>query len=745
MSRIYELLQRSGNLPELLNPSTSEVERGRTAPRPERGFHRTAPPAGRDIRSLARVLERHWRLSVKCMLVVVVAVAAATLLMRPIYEPEARLEVDPPGNEVFALDVPHVVSSDTEYLQTQVQNLESEELAVAVIRKLHLAPDSVEGASDPDRNSPAQEERRLTPGESAALRDFQRQLKLEHDPGSHLISIAVGSHDPVQAARITNAFAFLFVERTSNARQDAVVQSVEWLSRQLEDIRKRMDDSNRAFADFQRRNGVADIDEGKSTSGEMLADLNRQLTQSAADRIQLESLLNKVRDKSLAGLPQVQSSSLIQQLTQKLTEVRAELAQARVIYGGNHPNVKKLESQANELEAQLNGQKRDILDGVKTAYAAALARERLMSGEVAEATGRLSLMAQYNALKREAQANTTLYNTLYSKIKEAGISAASKSSNVRVVDQARVLDRPTRPRRLLNLALGLIAGLVFGMVAAFVREGLDGTVRTPEDLRQCDVRLPVSIVPVIESNGNLTSRPLLGSRNGGNSHTPYELLLLSRPMSAEAEALRALRTALILSRTNRPPQALLIASSLPGEGKTTLAMNLAAALAQQGLTCILDCDLRSSVISTVFERTSEEGLAEVLAGTIPLPQAVFATKVPDLFVVPAGCMPEDAGHLISSNAMREMLAALRQRFDFIVIDSPPILPYADGRVLSTLVDGVVFVGRPRVTTREAMMRSLELLAEVRAAPILEVVLNAAERDCPDYQYSQYGYKARRAM
>jgi len=172
-------------------------------------------------------------------------------------------------------------------------------------------------------------------------------------------------------------------------------------------------------------------------------------------------LLNKVHDKSLAGLPQVQSSSLIQQLTQKLTEVRAELAQARVIYGGNHPNVKKLESQANELEAQLNGQKRDILDGVKTAYAAALARERLMSGEVAEATGRLSLMAQYNALKREAQANTTLYNTPLFKNKGSGDIGGFEIEQRTGVDQARVLDRPTRPRRLLNLALGLIAGLVF--------------------------------------------------------------------------------------------------------------------------------------------------------------------------------------------------------------------------------------------------------------------------------------------
>jgi len=739
MSRIFELLNPSDNKNEMLiKASAPEVEAYGAVPWSGRGV-RASAPAGNDISLLARVLRRHWRMSAACALGVVASVTIATLLMKPIYEPEVHLEVDAPGNELFALDTTNASSSDTEYLQTQVQDLQNEELAVAVIRKLHLAPDSIEAASDSEQDTPSRGARRLTPGESAALRDLQHRVTVQHDPGSRLITLAIGDHDAVRAARITNTWGFLFVERTSNARHEAIVQSMNWLSGQLEDIRKRMDQSNLALADFQRETGVADIDDGKSTFGEMMADLNKQLSQSAADRIQLEALLEKVLHDSPDALPQVQSSVLIQQLTQKLAEVRAELAQAHVIYGANHPIVKKLESQANELEAQLNGQKRNILDEVKTSYAAARARERLMSGEVKQTTRQLNLMAQYNALKREAQANTTLYDTLYSKIKEAGISAASKSSNIRIVNQARVLDKPTRPRRLLNLALGLVFGMAFGLVAAFVREGLDRTVRTLEDVQQCDARLPVSVVPVIVTNGNLSSRGLFRPMMGRTA-MPYSLPLLSRPNSAEAEAIRALRTSLILSRSNRTMQTLLVASSLPGEGKTTVAMNLAAALAQQGLTCILDCDLRNSAMTAVFKCASDKGLAEVLAGTFPLADAVSQSHVRDLFVVPSGHTPDDACRLVSSSAMRDALAFLRRRFTFIVIDSPPILPYADGRVLSTIVDGVVFVGRPRVTTREAMTRGLELLAEVRSAPILEVVLNAAESDSPDYRYYRYGYK-----
>ena len=735
MSRIYELLRMSNALPDVLTPSVLEAEGRKMIPRVARGARATTS-SSTDVAVLFGILQRQWRVVVLCTVGAGVLALFATLLMKSVYEPEARLDVDPPGYEQFSLE-PQAISSDTEYLQTQVQNLQSDALAVAVIRNLHLAADSVEGPAKVNGTS-AQDVQRLTPGESAALREFQSRLRVEHDPGSRVIAISVGDHNPVLAAKITNELALLYVERMSEARHEAIVQSVQWLSGQLKDIRKQMDDSNRALANFQRANGVADIEEGKSTFGEMLADLNKQRTQTAADRIQLEALLNKVGTGNPDVLPQVHDSVLIQQLTQKLAEVRADLAQSRAIYGPNHPNVRRLENQRDELQAQVNKQKQGILDELKTAYAAARARERLMSREVTDTTQQLSVVAQYNALRREAQANTELYNVLYSKVEEAAISAASKSSNIRIMDAARVLDTPTQPRRLLNLILGLAAGLVLGVVTAFIFEGLDNGLRTPEDVLQCDARLSVSVVPVIEAKGNGTRR-FPGPTNGNRILREYEPLLLSRPESAEAEAVRGLRTSLMLSRLNHPPQILLIASSLPGEGKTTVAMNLAVALAQQGPTCVVDCDRRNAAMSSIFKRTGP-GLGEVLAGTVFLPEAIFETHVPGLSVLPCGHATDGAYDLIGRGAMKEKLEELRQRFTFIIVDSPPILPYADGRVLSTIVDGIVLVGRPHLTTREAIKRSLEVLSQVCAAPVLEVVLNAAESDAAGYQYYRYGYK-----
>ncbi len=744
MSRIYELLQHSGELPDLYRPFALAEEGRKTTPRVIPGGGGVGS-GGSDIAVLAGMLRRQWRVVTVCTLGAAALALLASLLMKPIYEPEAHLDIDPPGNEQFSIE-PQAVSSETEYLQTQVRNLQSDALALAVIRQLRLAPDSVEGTASAHKGGavqegPPQDVERLTPGENAALRAFQGRLKVEHDPGSREITIAVGDNDPVEAARITNALAHFYAERMSDARHEAIEQSVQWLSGQLNDIRKQMDDSNRALVNFQRANGVADVDQGKSTFGEMLADLNKQRTQTAADRIQLEALLNKVHGNPDA-LPQVHDSQLIQQLTQKLAEVRADLAQSRAIYGPNHPNVKRLENQRDELQAQLNIQKKGILNELNTAYAAAQARERLMSREVTDTTRQLSLVAEYNYLKRDAQANTDLYNTLYAKVEEAAISAASRSSNVRIVDPARVLDKPTRPRRMLNVLLGLAAGLVFGLVASFIFEGLDNSVRTPEDVHQCDAKLPVSVVPVISANGEGNGGlRLLKAANGNGGITDYEPLLLSRPQSAEAEAVRGLRTSLMLSRLHHPPRVILIASSLPGEGKTTVAVNLAVALAQQAPTCVVDCDRRNSALSSIFEPVSERGLGDVLAGTLPLSEAVFDTDVPGLYVIPCGRAPEGTYDLANREAMKETLEGLRQRFEFIIVDSPPILPYADGRILSTIVDGVVFVGRPHLTTREAMKRSLEVLAQVNSAPILEVVLNAAESDVADYKYYRYGYKS----
>ena len=594
----------------------------------------------------------------------------------------------------------------------------------------------------------------LTEGEYSALHSFRANLSVKRDTASRLISVSFASHDPNMAALVTNTVVAAFVDDTYRDQHDAIVKSSEWLARQLDDIRTRMEESNRSLVEFQKSIGVADVDANKSTFTERMTELNRQLTQAQGDRIQLEALLKSVQAGSPNVLPEIRNNPVVQQLSARLAELRAELSQARIVYGPNHPNVKKLQSQVDELQSQLEAQRTEALGSIRTSYTAATTREKLMDSQIKGASGELSEMARYNDLKREAQANSELYNSLYAKVKEAGISAASKSSNLRIVDEAHVLDSPTRPNRLQAILVGILVALLGGVSLALLREQFDTRIFTPKDVHDWIGAHNVAVVPFFlpppaeaRQGAPVVQRGELAAPKGGGSAAVSRQFplgvsfMLDRPHSPEAEALRSLYTSVMLSRPGNPPQVLLVVSSFPGEGKTTVAVNLAMAMAQHGSTCIVDADLRRGRIATAFGVSSKVGLSDVLTGIVPLERAVVqVASVPNLSLVPAHPGHVNAAQLLSSEKVAGVLASLRERFRFVVVDSAPLLPFADGRALSTLVDGLVFVGRSGITTRSVVSRSLELLNEVHSAPVLEFVLNAADLNSAEYRDYRYGYE-----
>ena len=744
MSKNFELLRQAGislGTGEALSPQRRDVPS-----EPLRAIPKRDEKNNEWIWAL-QVVRKHWRLSALFAAVVIITVVTITLSMKPVYEPVARIEVDPPG-EVFSLDG-NSNANDSEYLETQAQNLKSDKLAVDVIRRLHLnqqfrtADSSSDKQTQPANLAPYQ----LTDAENDALHSFRAHLTVTRDTASRLISVSFWSNDPKMAALVTNTVAETFIEDTYKERHDAIVRSSEWLSRQLDDIRGRMEDSNRVLAEFQKSIGVADIDDNKSTFTEHIGELNQQLTQAQADRIQLEALLKSVKAGNPDVLPEIRNNPVVQQLSTRLAEVRSQLAQAQVVYGVNHPKVKELQSQANELQAQLDGQKAAVLGSIRSSYSAARAREQLMDSQIKDAGNQLSAMARYNALKHEAQANSDLYNSLYAKVKEAGIAAASKSSNLRVVDEARVLDVPTRPARLRNILIGIVAALLGGIGLAFVREQFDSRIFTAEDVRNWIGAPNVAIIPLFFSsngarlpatngNGQFKTTP------GNGKLAPGVQFLLDYPHSPEAEALRSLYTSVMLSRPGNPPQTVLVVSSFPGEGKTTVAVNLAIAMAQHGTTCLVDADLRRGRVAAAFGIPSNPGLTEFLNGATSSTESVLTavSTVPNLSVIPAHAGDIKAGQLVCSERMQMLINELRERFQYVVIDSAPLLPFADGRALSNLVDGLIFVGRAGMTTRQVVLRSMALLDEVHAAPILEFVLNAANLNSPEYRYYQYAYE-----
>jgi capsular exopolysaccharide synthesis family protein len=667
------------------------------------------------------------------------AVALLTLMTKPVYEPSTQIEIDPPGTQTFSLDS-RITANDPEYLETQAKILQSERLALNVIRKLHLSQtlDSA-SAGRKEQQAGSGGKSQLLPSEAIALKNFAKRLKVHRDTSSRLISLSFAGHDPKTAADIANGLVDEFIENRNNTQHTAIIESSNWLSRQLDDIRTQLEQSSKELTDFQKATGIVDVDSNRNTVAEQMSESNRQLAQAQGDRIQLDALRQRA-GSSPDSLPQIHDNPVIQRLNEKLAEVRTERSQAEVTYGKNHPMMKRLENTINQLEKEVNQQKRDAMAELETRYATARSREQLLQGEVRSTSKAMNQLGEYNALKKRVQAQTELYNSLYARIKEAGITAASNFNNVHVIDRARALDTPSRPRTMLNLTFGLFAGLFGGAVVAFIKQALDQRIYCAKDIRCSTGVGTVSVLPVIgrDSVGRTLGRKsILGLASRKDDRCAS--LLLERPDSAESEALRGLCTSVTLSRREPQTQVFLVTSACAGEGKTTVASNLSIALARRGPTCLVDADIRKGGIAKAFGVDSQYGLVDVLAGGANLQLAVSPTpNVPGLSIVPAGKAVRNPGELMVEHALSPLVTALREQFEFIVFDTPPILPYADGRVLSTLSDGLIFVGRYRTTTRDEITRSMELLAEIKAAPIVNFVLNAADSSSSEYRYYRRG-------
>jgi capsular exopolysaccharide synthesis family protein len=419
---------------------------------------------------------------------------------------------------------------------------------------------------------------------------------------------------------------------------------------------------------------------------------------------------------------------------QKLADQKAALANTLAVYGPNHPASKRAQQGVADLQKSLEEETRRIVQTLRTNYTATHTRERMLAGEMKSLTDEAKQMAQYSELKKGAQTNTDLYNALFQRIKETGISAASKSSNIQVVDRAHVLDLSTSPHIVLNLAVAMFLGLFGGIAMAFVKENFDDTVATPEQVKHWTGLPAIALVPQFESSGR-RSRMLSGGARGllGSSPVQHDLFVKDRPRSLEAEAIRGLRTSILLSGrgTNKT---ILVVSPFADEGKTTIAANLAIALADIGKTCVVDADVRKSDLTRAFGLESHPGVAEVAAGMMDLPSVVSTVNdVKGLTVLSSGIQIGNPCELAFSDGMRQVIEALRGEHQYIVIDTAPLFPYADARALSALVDGLVLVSRSGVTTRQALTRSRELLAGVKA-PLIGVVLNGVSTNSSEYRY-----------
>jgi capsular exopolysaccharide synthesis family protein len=698
------------------------------------------------------ILRKHQWLIVSFLLAVVTIVSIATFRMQPVYTATCRIEIDRENTNLLpfqGVDSYDYITDLDNYIETQSRILTSETLALQTIRNSGLIAHSEFPGSASEAITSGSLANHKRPPELGA---FLGSLAVKRVPQSRLLDVSFESTNPELAAQILNAHIANFMEQNFRSKYEASAKATTWLTDQLSELKVKVQNSEDARLAYERQHQIWELDDKQNITTQRLNDLNREFTDAQNDRMRKEALYEFAKAGNIDVVPQLRENSMMQELMKKRSEHYSQFVDSLNQYGPNFPKVKRIESQLNEIDTLIDKEKVNILETLGNDYNAARQREGLLGEALNEQKVEVNLMAasmvEYNILKRDAEGNKNMYDGLLTKLKEANLAAGLKSSNIRWVDPAMIPSTPTRPAKTRNIALSFLVGLVGGIGLALLREYLDNTVKTPDDVETL-ARLPsLAVVPAFtEENGAGRKSRLLGASVNGHAKR-IELVAQHLPKSQMSEAFRALRTSLLLSQAGHPPQVILVTSALPREGKTTAAANLAVTLAQLGdRTLLVDADLRKPGIGRLLNLTDGKhpGLSSYLAGvstldlvTVPHP------SIPNLVAIPTGPLPPNPADLLSSLRLADAIGQLRREYKFIVLDSPPIMAATDAVIVSVQADGVLLVVRSGETPKEAFTRARDLLTNVKCR-LLGVVLNAVDSTAPDYYYSyryypySYGY------
>jgi len=700
------------------------------------------------------ILRKHQWLIATFLLTVVTVVTIASFKMKPVYQATARVEVDREGQSLSPFQDANSYDAyvDSEnYIETQTKIIQSETVALATIRSLDLARYPEFGG---DSKSSSQIRDTTNGTRPSILGAFLGRLTVKRIPNSRLIDVGFEAQSAQLAAQVVNAHLRNYVEQNFRSKYDATTQASTWLSAELEELRIKVERSEDARIAYERDNQIWQIDEKQDITTQKLSDLSKAVTEAETELAEKEALYNIATSGNIDALPAAQNNIVIQDLLKRRTDLEEQLNEAINQYGPNFPKVQRMISQEKELNDSLARARQTIVESVKVEFDTSRSHveilERNLDQQKTEANDLAEKLIQYHILQHDAESNKQLYDGLLQKLKEAGISAGLRSDNIHVVDPALIPSSPSRPQKARNILLAFLAGLVGGVGLALFREYLDNTVKSPDDVEMLTGLPSLAVVPALPGM-NISQGRLSQSAKGtppSSSGPRIEMLSFMQPKSQISEAFRALRTSLLLSQADHPPQVILVTSALPREGKTTAAVNLAVTLAQLGdRTLLIDSDLRKPGIRRALDITTgkDAGLSSYLAGVSTLDEVTIPhPAIQNLVAMTTGPIPPSPADLLSSHRMREAITELRHRFKFIVIDSPPVMAATDAVLISALTDGVLLVVRSGETPKEAFTRTRDLLAAVKCR-LLGVVLNAVDSSAPDYYYSYryypyaYGY------
>ena len=692
---------------------------------------------------------------------------AITLPQTPIYQAKTTLEIQSFNQNFMNMGNLQEVTEGSNVggqmvdIQTQIKVLQSETL---VDRVLTAMTGEAKG-----RDSKAAEATRVSawrralnlPEEKAkdvretAIKMAEDTLKVRASGQTRIIEVLVDSTDPRIAADFANLLTSEYVDQSLEARWQSSQRTGEWLTRQLDDMRIKLERSEDALQNYAQRSNLLFTGKDTNVDEEKLKQIQDQLTTVQGDRVSKQSRWEMARTAPAESLPDVLNDSSMRGYQEKMSDLNRQKGELLETFTPDNQRVKRIDAQIASLEKSLERERTQILRRIRNEYEEAMQKEKLLQSTYDKQTRLLTVLGekaiQYNIMKREVETNRQLYESMLQRVKEAGIQSALRASNVRIVDKAKLPEKPYKPRMPLNALLGLLGGGFLAVAFVVTTERADRAIKDPSDIA---FYLGVRELGVVPSGSLLTEKKKrrllpggeLGQSEestslvvGGGLSEKFELVTLQRRLSSVAESFRATLTSILFSGNgNGSPKMMVVTSANPSEGKTTVAVNLAIAIAETGQKVLLiDGDTRKPRVHDIFEILNDGGLTGVLKGE-PWAGAVKETPIAGLSVMPAGTGVAGPSQLLYSKHLATLIEELKEAFDMVVIDTPPMMQIPDARMFGRMVDGVVLVVRAGMTTRDAAVAARMRLLEDGVHLIGTVMNDWNPKDSPGGYYGYYG-------
>jgi polysaccharide biosynthesis transport protein len=666
------------------------------------------------------VLERRW-LAISAFLVVLVLTAIYLARAKPTYMASARMQInresDNPLNEKGSVESRY----EMDYLQTQYKNLQSRTLLGMVVNH----PD-LKLTSDP-RYSKA-----IDP-----ISKLSADVTISPVRLSRLVDIKVEHNDPKKAAAIANTIGRLFISNNIAQKRLSSSEALGWLTAQETSMRDKVDDADTKLQEYRQTKNEVSLEDTDNLIRQSLFSAKAELNRAHMEALQADETIAEI-DRILAAgaaidsIPQIRDSLVIQRLQQELGLREANLAALLTRYRHKHPSVIQANGEIETMKEKIKQEAKFALDALRNNANFLKKREEALIANVEAETAKQqtlnALRIEYDALKRESENAKTIYSNVLLRRNETELLSRLAANNIVLVDPAPVPTSPVKPKVILTILFGIFGGVLAGVGLAFFVNYLDDSIKSQDDVENTLGLAFLGYVPNIKTN----------------SVVERDLQAHSHPQSNAAEGFRTIRATLSLTHKPEKLRLVSVTSTIPSEGKSLVASNLAIVSAQTGLrTLLVDADLRRPSVHKAFQLHSPTGLSAFLTGeTSDLEDITHKSEVPNLDVICCGAIPASPSELIGSARMQTFLELVKDKYDRVVLDCPPISAVSDPLVIAAKTDGVVFVAKFNKIRREHARRSVQRIQSA-GIHIMGAVINDIDFEGKDsYYYSYYYYQNR---